>query len=522
MEQLCIRHTDLPGASRLFGDLLYQFDRVAGFYPHPPYDPDALANAARQIVYPADRRAAMVEALRAGNPDNPSLEKLASPQTLAVVTGQQVGLFGGPLYTIFKALAAVKMARRLCEQGACAVPVFWLATEDHDLDEINQSWAFNAAQEPVVLRTSSVNPPHGPVGPIPLRDIPLDALRASLAGMPFAAEAMALAESAYHDGATFGSAFRKLVEDLLRPYGLLFLDPLDPAIRQIAAPFLSRALSLSKDLVAAVQQRSRELEAKGYHAQVHLDDSASLLFSLDGGRRTALKRTGDRFNDQTLEELQARPELLSPNALLRPVLQDYLLPTVAYFGGPAELAYFAQSAPLYDTLLGRMPVVAHRASFTLLDRHAAKLTKRYQLGLRDIAVPEVDLREKVASRLIPEGLVAQFAASRSVVEKELNQLAGGVKDFGPGLEKALARSRARMLYQLEKMERKTAREALRRDERATADARYLHNLVYPHRHLQERIYGLLPFLAAHGPDVIERIYECVEPGCPDHQVLSLD
>jgi bacillithiol biosynthesis cysteine-adding enzyme BshC len=522
MEQHCIRHTELPGASRLFGDLLYHFDRVQRFYPHAPYDPDSFRIAAQQIVYPADRRAAIVAALGASNPNNPSIDKLAKPSTVAVVTGQQVGLFGGPLYTIFKALAAVKLAKQLSDQGTCAVPVFWLATEDHDLAEINQSWAFNAQMQPVSFSTASVNPPGGPVGNILLRDIPLQSLRDSLIGMPYSEEAIALAESAYQDGETFGSAFRKLVEQVLQPYGMIFLDPLDPALRAIAAPFLSRALTLSQDLVAQVQTRTRELEAAGYHGQVHLEPNASLFFSLEGGKRTPIKRKDDTFNGQPLPAFLAKPELLSPNAILRPVMQDFLLPTVAYLGGPAELAYFAQSEPLYQTLLGRMPVVAHRASFTLLDRRAGKLVARFGLNLPDVTVPDVNLREKLARRLVPDNLTAHFSATEGVVDNELSRLAALLQGFDPGLEKALAKSRSKILYQIGKMERKTAREALRRDSRATSDAQYLHDLIYPHRHLQERMYGLLPFLAAHGPSIIETIYNCVEPACPDHQVLTLD
>jgi bacillithiol biosynthesis cysteine-adding enzyme BshC len=303
---------------------------------------------------------------------------------------------------------------------------------------------------------------------------------------------------------------------------MIYLDPLDPAIRQIAAPFLSRALSLSKDLVAKVQERTQQLEAAGYHAQVHLEPNASLLFTLEGGKRVALKRNCDRFNDYTLAELQAKPELLSPNAILRPVMQDYLLPTVAYLGGPAELAYFAQSEPLYQALLGRMPVVAHRASFTLYAPRIAKLTKRYQLTLKDLAVPDVDLREKMARRLVPEGITDQFQVSSKTIQAELDKLTNSITGFDPGLSKALDKSCAKVLYQISKMEKKTAREALRRDVRATADAEYLHNAIYPHRHLQERMYGILPFLATYGMDLVDRIYDCVEPTCPDHQVLTLD
>ncbi|MBM3758018.1 MAG: bacillithiol biosynthesis cysteine-adding enzyme BshC [Acidobacteria bacterium] len=522
MEQHCIRHTELPGASRLFGDLLYRFDRVERFYQHAPYDPESLERAAREVVYPDDRRAAVAAALRELNPDNTSLDAFAKPGTVAVVTGQQVGLFGGPLYSVFKALAAARAANSLTDRGICAVPVFWLATEDHDLPEINQFWAFGVDQSPEALATSAQNSLNGPAGPITLRDVPLDALRARLRGLPFADEAYELVADCYREGASFGGAFRKLMGELLKPYGVLFVDPLSPALRRVASPFLERALRMSGDLVRGVQERSRELEAAGYHAQVHLETNASLLFSLDGGKRTVLKRTEKGFNDFTADELAARAEALSPNALLRPVMQDFLLPTAGYLGGPAELAYFAQSRPLYDALLGRMPMVGHRASFTLLDARAAKLTARYGIGFKDIATPDVSLRETMAARLVPAALNEKFSTARADVEKQLGVLSAAVRGFDPGLEKAVAKSRAKMLYQVSKLERKTAREAMRRDQQSAADAQYLHDLVYPHRHLQERFYGVLPFLARHGMDLIDRVYECVKTECPDHQVLTVD
>src|ERR1700761_9639024 len=148
MEPACIRHTDLPGTSRLFADFTYHFDRVARFYRHNPHDPAALDAAAAQIDYPDERRAAMVAALRAQNGDSESLRRLAEPGTVAIVTGQQVGLFSGPAYTIFKALTAVKLAEHLNHQGVPAVPVFWLATEDHDLAEVDHAWVFNEQSTP--------------------------------------------------------------------------------------------------------------------------------------------------------------------------------------------------------------------------------------------------------------------------------------------------------------------------------------------------------------------------------------
>src|SRR5579884_2804763 len=151
MEPSCIRHTELPGTSRLFADFSYHFDRVARFYRYNPHDPDSLRAAAGAINYPADRRAAMVHALAGQNGDSPALARLAEPGTVGVVTGQQVGLFGGPAYTIYKALTAVRLAAQLTREGIPAVPLFWLPTEDHDFAEVNHTYVFGPEHRPILL-----------------------------------------------------------------------------------------------------------------------------------------------------------------------------------------------------------------------------------------------------------------------------------------------------------------------------------------------------------------------------------
>jgi bacillithiol biosynthesis cysteine-adding enzyme BshC len=355
-----------------------------------------------------------------------------------------------------------------------------------------------------------------------LRDTPIDALRQTLAGHPFGEEVSERIASSYADGVSFGEAFRRLLQGLLGKYGLLFLDPLSPGIRSLAAPFLARALGQSRELVRMVRERTGELERAGYHGQVHLEPNSTFFFSLENGKRVALKKTDEGFNHLPLDQLTAHAERLSPNALLRPVMQDYLLPTIAYLGGPAELAYLAQSEPLYRTLLGRMPVATHRASFTLLDARAAKLMRRHSLELRHVTVPEVTLRETIAGRLIPHDLSTRFDNARQSISAQMEALAGPILAFDPSIGKALKKAQAKVAYQVEKLQAKVARERFRRDERAAADASYLHTSLYPHRHLQERFFGLAPFLARHGMDLVDRVHDVIKPECPDHQILILD
>ena len=529
MQPACIRHTDLPGTSRLFADFTYHFERVARYYRHDPHNPDSLKKAAAEIDYPADRRAALVAALTvqnggAQNGASDSLRKLAEPGTVAVVTGQQVGLFSGPAYTIYKALTAARLAQHLTDQGVPAVPVFWLATEDHDFAEVNHAWMFDAQGRSHLLRVDAQPLRLGrqrPVGWISLDKPPLDALRGILKGMPFADEVIAVVEHAYVPGAgapgiNMGASFRALLQTLTRDFGLIFLDPLDPAIRAIAAPLIAKAVKSSAEIKPRLIERNKQLAAAGYHAQVHVDAQTSLFFLLEKGERIPVRRKDSDYSD-----LADRAAEVSPNALLRPVMQDYLLPTVAYIGGPGELAYLAQSEVLYDALLGRMPVVMSRAAFTLLDARSAKLLERYKLTVEQVLVPQHALEARVARALVPQELQKSFQAAASNVTAEIDRLKAQFEAFDPTLAAALDTSHAKIVYQLEKMRGKAEREALRRNQQASEEAHHLSAMLYPNRHLQERFYSILPFLAQNGLDLVGRLYNGVELDCPDHRVFFI-
>src|SRR5665213_2663455 len=407
MQPACIRHTDLPGTSRLFADFAYHFDRVERFYQHDPY-------------YPDDRRAAMVEALRAQNGDSESLRRFAQPGTVAVVTGQQVGLFSGPAYTIYKAIAAAHVARQLSARGIPAVPVFWLATEDHDFAEVNHAWVFGAADEPTAVRVEAPAEFAGkprPVGDIPIAQPPLNELRAAMAGLPFLDDVMGLVDRSYRPGATMGAGFRALLKALLGKLDLLYLDPLDPAIRKIGAPFLAQALGAVPELKAGLLARNKELTDAGYHAQVHVDAKTSLFFLLDKGERSTLRR-----KDADYAELAARAEQVSPNALLRPVWQDYLLPTVAYVGGPGELAYLAQSQVAYQLLLGRMPVAMSRSGFTILDARSQKLLDRYHMTVAQVMTNEGALKDRIAQSLVPDAVGKSLETATAEITRHIDHL----------------------------------------------------------------------------------------------------
>ena len=518
MDPACLRHTEIPGTSKLFADFSYHFDRVARFYRHNPQQRESYAAASREIRYPDDRRAAVARVLEAQNPGNILVKQFAQPGTAAVITGQQVGLFSGPAYTVYKALTAARLAEDLKISGIPAVPIFWMATEDHDFAEVDHVWIFDAKHHPVELRTEAPTEWQGtprPAGTFRVDVPPIAELRKALAGFPYGEEMAAAVSDSYTAGSTMGAGFRTLLSKLLGGIGMLVVDPLDPKLRTIGAPFMEEALTAAPELKKSLLARNKELSGAGYHAQVNIEENTSLFFLLENGERVTLRKKDAEFT-----ALKDRASDISPNALLRPVWQDYLFPTVAYVGGPGELAYFAQSQVIYERLLGRMPVAVPRASFTLLDSRAARLLSRYGLALADTLAPEESLRDRIAHALIPESIAGLFADTSAEVIQRLDRLSTGLETFDPTLTAALGKSRAKILHQFDKMRKKTERETLRRNERACEEARYLSALLYPHRHPQERFYSILPFLAEHGMDLVERLYDVVQMNCPDHRVVT--
>ena len=342
-----IPYTSLPGTTPLFSDLLYNFERAGKFYPHRP-SLDSVEAAITSIAYPAERRANVVEALRkqnrsAGDATQENLNRLAQPETVVVATGQQVGLFGGPIFSVFKALTAAKYAAELRQRGVSAVAVFWLATEDHDLAEVDHAWLFDADGKPRLAEGGALLADNAPVGGAKLPSGVTAAVRDAVAGMPYGEAILRRTSEQYKEGRTLGQAFRGLFEDLLRPHGLIFLDPMDSSLRPIAAELIAKLAEKGDEAVGLLTARGKQLDAAGYHQQVAVGADSSLLFRLSDGRRSVIRRSGDRYLTEggaksaaeLIDLIKREPEGFSPNALLRPVVQDYLLPTAVFVGGPA-------------------------------------------------------------------------------------------------------------------------------------------------------------------------------------------
>jgi bacillithiol synthase len=528
VETECLPFSSIPHTTRLFEDYLHHFDRVKRFYARPPLNQDWWAEETRNIQYPLERRQAVAAILERQNREFGAGEKtLANIERLrqgaaAIVTGQQVGLFGGPTFCILKALTAVLMAEK-----AGAVPMFWLATEDHDLEEID---TVNLAAGDH-LQKFTVNVPHregAPVGTIAFTD-EITAAVAQIEALFGKSEISELLAASYRKGETFGTAFAKLYAKVFSEMGVVFLDPLDKELHHIAQPVFRAALEKSDELNQALVTRNHELEAAGYHAQVKVTPSHTLCFYFEDGARTPVRHQEGEFfigerkltAAELLNEAERCPEKFSANVLLRPLMQDYLLPTLCYIGGPAEIAYFAQIEVVYRKLAGRVTPIVPRIFATLIEPRIAKLMDRYQLPLTDFFSTPEKTRELVASRALPDSILKSFDLAAEHVDKALALIQGPLEKLDKTLVDAADNAGSKIRYQLQGIRDKAARAEARKNTEVLRHADELITALYPNKELQERGIGAAYFLLKYGKSVLDQIKAAVRTGCGDHQVIRI-
>jgi bacillithiol biosynthesis cysteine-adding enzyme BshC len=515
----------LPRLSRLFLDYTESREPIAPFYAASPWlwkiPPHAPAHLA-----------ALAELLRDQNMSWGAGEKtLANIERLrngagAIVTGQQVALFGGPLFTLFKAATAIHRA-----QKTGAVPIFWLASEDHDLAEVDHV-TLPARHALHTLRLHRGEPHAGqPVGNIPLGPHIAQLLHRAaelIGGTP----EFDLLCAAYTPGGTYASAFARWLSAIFADYGLIVLDASSRAFHSLGAPVLRHAIEHAAELEAALRERDRLLGERGYHSQVLVAPGSSLLFLMDEttGARQPLRRKNGSWQAgksaysaaDLLSILDTAPERLSPNALLRPVFQDYLLPTAAYIGGPAEIAYFAQSQVLYQAILGRATPILPRLSATLIEPSIGKVLAQHELSLADILSAHPDeLAHRLGARSMPVEGKMQLAATGNALDAELRQLVSWMESLSADLGRSAQVAASKMRYQMNRLRRMAANYQLQREGSIRRHVDTLFFNLFPDRHPQERSIGGVAYLSRVGAPLLSALIEQSADDCPGHKAIWL-
>jgi len=538
----CLPFSQIPHTTRLFTDFLAYSPKVQPFYPRSPYLGEWLKEEAGKISYDSSRRERVAALLERQNQSfNASPKTLANIERLrhggsAVVTGQQVGLFGGPMFSIYKALTAVKLAEEATAAGVDAVPVFWLATYDHDLAEVNHVSLPGPDGALETLTTSSHGLAGAPVSAVHLGEeiLPLLDQAAALLGET---EATTLLRDTYRPNETLGTAFARLFARLFADWGVIVLDASDPELHRVAEPIYTAAVERVVELDTALFARGSALDTAGYHQQVKTSLSSVLLFTLHNGVRTAIhyhpQSHGEEFaigsegtvekisERELLDRISATPELFSPNVLLRPVVEDYLLPTLAYTGGAAETAYFAQAAAVYELLLGRVTPIVPRYSATLVEPRTQRLVERYGITVPDVFAGFEPLRQKLAAHSLPDNLQAAFDTAKRSLDSNLATIKDELTTLDRTLVDAAETARSKMQHQLEKLYSQAARAEAQKGALIARHADKLSQALYPNRGLQERTIGAIYFVARYGQDLLRQLYSSLQTDCHDHQIVEL-
>ena len=536
MNSQCFPFRQTPHSTPLFLDYLDYIPSVQPFYPRSPRFRDWAAEESSRIEYPPDRRRRVAEILERQNKSFQASPKAfenigkLSAGSAAIVTGQQVGLLGGPVFAIYKALSAIKLAEEANRVGLNCVPMFWLATEDHDLEEVNQASIPGPEMVPERLRTSAPSVSDAPVGTVGLgadiSDIVLQAQKLLGEG-----PVTRLLADCYRPVETFGTAFRNFYAKVFADFGVILIDGSDPELDEIASPLYQEVVARASELNRSLLERDRELASVNYHQQVHVTPSSTPLFLIRDGARVPvhLDPAGNEFlfdkerllEKELLQMAADSPASFSPNVLLRPVLQDYLLPTLAYVGGAAEVAYFAQAAVLYQRLRGRTTPIVPRLSATLIEAKPKALLEKYQLMFRDLFTGSEALRERIGGRLIGHNLQDAFDRAQSALAAAMAELSDELGHLDRTLVESAKHAESKMLYQLTSLHSRAARAELRQSEVAERHTRGLINSLYPNKTLQEREIAGIYFLAKYGLELLPQLLGLIHSDCVDHQLITL-
>jgi len=530
----CISFNSIPHTTSIFSDFLSYSPEVRPFFPSPP-ESAHIAELARAVPRHDERQARVADVLAEQNGSfggsEPTLRNIQRLRegAFAVVTGQQVGLFGGPLMGLLKAASVLALARQVERSGVECVPVFWMATEDHDLDEVNQALLLTNDFQLAPFKAETSGKANAPVAKICFGQgtDELAAQAAELLGESLASDYL---RQTYREGETFSTAYAKLYARIFGEYGLILIDPSDPKLHRIAAPLFAEAARRSSELDVVLLARNRELTTAGYHEQVKITEESTPLFAEVDGARTPLHRVNGNFAlgrerlspDQLQGRIESHPEAFSANVLLRPVLQDYLLPTLAYIGGPAEIAYFAQVAVIYEKLLGRITPILPRLSATIIEPRIERLLTKYDVDLPELFHGECQLRDCIAARALPTHLKQNFELARTDVEQAMRRVTDSLEKLDTTLVEAAAGATNKMLYQVDRLQSRAAQAEVRRNEVLTRHAAQIENALYPRKSLQEREIAAIYFYSKHGPELIEQLIDFAQARCPEHKVIRLE
>ena len=542
--QTAVRHApfaNLGAFPDLFVDYCTDFDAVADFYAGDWRDLGARHEAADAAARrPADREE-LADVLLDQNErwgldaaTRSHIEALRNPESVAIVTGQQVGLLTGPLYTIYKTITTLQLAEEWAEQtGRTVVPVFWVEGEDHDFEEIATAHVLHRNEVVPLRYDPDVGDNPGAVGRLALTDAiedVLDRLDEALPPSDFKPGVMERVRAAYQPGTQIEDAFTRLMRSLFEDDGLVFINPDDARLKALTRPLFRRELEDPETPAARIDATSQTLRDRGYHAQVTarptnlfwLGDDARWPIDLGDDGTFQLRGTDRTFSrTELIDRLDTEPERFSPNVVLRPLMQDHLLPTAAYVAGPGEVSYFAQYGDVYDWAGLDMPLIHPRASVSLVEGKVQKVLGKYDLTVADFSDTLETLFQDVVVDTMEVDVDAVFSEAMPQLHQTINALKPEVEAVDRTLGSSAEATRAAIVDEMEALKQKVVRAEKRQQDEVRAQLEKAHVNLRPSGHLQERTITVLYYLNKYSPALLDELRHALRTDTSAHQVVEL-
>lgn len=538
-----INFSDIPGHHNLFLDYLYEFDNVKQFYKYDFRNKENYLKVFKQISESKkenEKIAAIVDGqyqnLSSSSKTKENISLLSSNKTLAVVTGQQLGICGGPLYTLYKIITAIKLSSYLSGRydDYKFVPVFWLEGDDHDFEEVRFIKIVDESNNLVTVKYEDEQPGDDSkqsVGFLKLTSAVnkfFEGLSSALKDSEFKEQQIEKIKSIYSEGKNYKDAFKELIFWLFDEYGLLIFDPQDKKAKQILKPVFTREVQNFRKHTEKAVSVSAKLEEL-YHAQVkvrpvnlfyHTDDGRYLIEPVENEFRLKGKRK--KFtNEELLNEIEQQPERFSPNVILRPVCQDYLLPTAFYIAGPSEISYFAQVNPLYNFFNIAAPIIYPRSSVSIIEKNVANILAKYDLNIKDIFIDVEKVKENILKSVSETSLDDVFQKTQNEIEVSFDQLKEKLFELDKTTSDASTKYKQRIINYINELKGKALDAQKKKHEISLRQIDKAAALLFPDSNLQEREINFIYFINKYGMDILKQIFNEIEINKFEHQVIKL-
>ncbi len=540
-----LSYNEIKGTSRLFRDFLFDFKKVAPYYCADFKDLDRFKGKAAKLQECSYAREELADILLDQNklygPGRKSLDnvkKLKDKKSCVVFTGQQVGMLTGPLYTIYKTLTSIKLAEYLeKETGVPVIPIFWLAADDHDFEEVRHVQIIDQAGKPTKIYYEPETTP----GDVPMGFVKcdkkinafLDEVLAVLPKTEFTDDIENMARESYREGTLLVDAFGKMLGRIFEGSGLVIVNPSDIRVKQLAVPIYTKEIEDYETSNQIISVANTELDSLGYHLQVHhLRDYLNLFYY--SGKRVRIGHNDDGYfidgvdrkytKEELIDAANESPVYFSPNVLLRPVTQDYLFPTLAYIAGPAEDAYFAQIKDLHSHFGVECPIVFPRISATILDKHSTRTLDKYELKLSDL-MDDKSLQaaiKGIVEEKVPDEVMQKLEKGREEIALKIMEFETYLEGLDEGVRKTVTKTKGKVDYELRSLQEKIVKAYKKKNDDIVRAVQKCADFAFPEASLQERHLNVLTFMNKYGPEFIDRISENLNLDAYDHQVLCLE